>query len=98
MLENFANHALAVKPICGIQEVGILPQAIIKILSAKPRDDDFGVLLVHPCGNRIGRRAHNDANSRSVQLLYDAVHPGKLELAALWLPQPPTRFANANNT
>jgi hypothetical protein len=97
VLEDFANHALAIKPVGRIQQVGILAQAIIKILTAEPRHHDFRMFLVHPRGNRIGRCAHDDANSRRVQLVYHAVHPGRGKLSVLRLPHPPARFPDAND-
>jgi hypothetical protein len=86
VLENFADHALAVEAIGGIGEVGILAQAVVKILAAEPGDDDLGMLLIHPRGNGVGRRAQDHFNSGGVHFLDNAIHPRVFETSIFRLP------------
>src|ERR1022692_1086891 len=55
------------------------------------------MLFEHPRRNRVGGRAHDDANLRARQAFHDAVHPGELEPAILGLPKTPGGFSHADH-
>ncbi len=55
------------------------------------------MLMRHPCGNRVGRRAEDDLDSGLAHGVDDAVHPRIVELAVFGLPQAPGGLAHAHH-
>ncbi len=52
---------------------------------------------VHPGGNGVGGRAHDDFDAGLAHGVDDAIHPGVFEVAVFGLPEAPGGFAHADD-
>ena len=61
------------------------------------RDDDVRMLSIEPGRDGISRRAEDGFDSRVVESIEHAAHPGKLKLAVARFPTAPGGFPDAND-
>ena len=55
------------------------------------------MLVGHPRGNGVGRRAEDDLDAGLAHGIDDAIHPRVIELAVFGLPEAPCGLAHAND-
>ncbi len=100
--DDVADEPLGVEAVRGRIGVHVLPHAIgaghgwaAEGAGVQPVGEDLRVLVRHPRGDGIRRRAEDDLDAGLAHRVDDAVHPGVVKLAILGLPQAPGGLAHA---
>ncbi|MNZ88019.1 hypothetical protein D3C78_1069000 [compost metagenome] len=92
---QLADHPLCIEQIDGMGNIHNLTSAVFA-WALRGHRQYIGMLLHHPCGNRIGWRSDNDMNACLMHRVQHSIHGAEIKYAVLRLMRAPGRFCDPN--